>query len=685
LRENQLPLWNKYNGSGSPLLANFQTGAFYPLNIFYLFLPFQYAWTFQVMLEPLLASLFLYLFLKKLQIHSIASMLGGLVFAFCGFSVAWMMWNTIVHVIVWLPLILLAEEHLLRKWTKKWIGILIFAEISAIFAGHLQTLFYVLLITNTYLFCRIYQNNKMKDVRFSLRKFFTTLRPFIFVGITVGIITAVQWLPTLEYIAKTARGIDQAGWQQVGWFIPWQNLIQFIAPDFFGNPSTLNYWGVWNYAEFVGYVGISPLILSLFALFFRKDKKTLYFGSLFFLSLIFSLPTFFAKVPFLFSVPFLSTSQPTRLLMVTDFSLAILSAFGLDAFMKREKGIVYPIFFVGIILLLLWCYVLGLFPFFNVTVEEMIVARKNLFLPTLLFIGSSGLLIGGIFLRTKRLFMIILSIMLMLVAFDLLRFSTKFTPFVSPLYLYPTTKTISFLQKQQKPFRIMTTDSRMFPPNFSSIYGIESVDIYDPLYLVRYGEFVAASERGKPDINPPFGFNRIITPHNTDSMLINILNVRFILSLSDLHATQLKKVFQEGQSQIYENTNVLPRSFFVKNIFKAKDKQEAIEILFRKDFDPSVAAVVEGSHISSFSSDTIGTVDLPVYGENKVSVDTHNLRDGFLVLTDTYYPTWKAYILMKGGERREVPIIRTDYNFRGVFVPAGENTVVFYNTFMSLI
>jgi len=81
-------------------------------------------------------------------------------------------------------------------------------------------------------------------------------------------------------------------------FLPFQNLIQFVTPDFFGNPATLNYWGVWNYAEFVGYIGIIPLVVTFFALFFRHDKKTLFYGSLFFLSLLFSFPTFFAKIPY---------------------------------------------------------------------------------------------------------------------------------------------------------------------------------------------------------------------------------------------------------------------------------------------------------------------------------------------------------------------------------------------------
>ena len=43
LRSGQLPLWNPLVGSGAPLAANLQTGAFYPLNFLYLILPTEYA------------------------------------------------------------------------------------------------------------------------------------------------------------------------------------------------------------------------------------------------------------------------------------------------------------------------------------------------------------------------------------------------------------------------------------------------------------------------------------------------------------------------------------------------------------------------------------------------------------------------------------------------------------------
>src|SRR3989344_5254655 len=50
-KKNELPLWNPYNFSGTPLLANFQSGAFYPFNLLFFVFPFENAWTFLIILQ----------------------------------------------------------------------------------------------------------------------------------------------------------------------------------------------------------------------------------------------------------------------------------------------------------------------------------------------------------------------------------------------------------------------------------------------------------------------------------------------------------------------------------------------------------------------------------------------------------------------------------------------------------
>ncbi|MDP3998071.1 MAG: YfhO family protein, partial [bacterium] len=674
IKKGQWPLWNPYSFSGTPLLANLQSSPFYPLNLLFFVLPFNLSWGLLIFLEPLLAGGFLYLYLRNLNLEKWSSILGAISFSFSGFFIAWLEWGTTIHSALWLPLVLLsidkiysyfrlsenakippeargakggkAQSAKLQVKTKNliaWGGVFIFSLISSFFAGHLQTFFYVGVVSVVYVLTRWWQYKR--GVRVILL--------FAICYLLFVILTAVQWAPALQFINLSGRELDQIGWQNEGWFIPWQNFIQFLAPDFFGNPATLNYWGVWNYAEFIGYVGVLPFILALYALIWRQDKKTLFFGSIFFLSLLFAFPTPLAKIPYQLQIPFFSTSQPTRLLFLTDFSLAVLAAMGLDFLLKfvsinraiRTRGLVKRIgsavFIVLLILAGLWIFTYGGPSWFKtISAENFAVSKRNIVLPTALFLSSVLLLLALAIKKIPRI--VITGGILIFVVFDLLRFGQKFTPFSKEKWIFPNTKTIEFLQMQEKPFRIMVADRRIFPPNFPVAYHLESIEGYDPLYLSRYAELIAASERGKPDISPPFGFNRIITPQNYESKIIDLLNVKYILSLSDLKSDKLRKVFEEGETKIYENLDVLPRAFFVENVEAVKSKEEAVNVMFASDFDPQKTAVVEAQEtlpIMSFKCLNCQAKILD-YRENKVKIETENEADGFLVLTDGYYPTW---------------------------------------------
>ena len=73
LKQGRLPLWNPYNFSGSPLLANFQSSALYPFGILYLLISEIDAWTILIILQPLLAVLFTYLLSRKIGVGEFGS------------------------------------------------------------------------------------------------------------------------------------------------------------------------------------------------------------------------------------------------------------------------------------------------------------------------------------------------------------------------------------------------------------------------------------------------------------------------------------------------------------------------------------------------------------------------------------------------------------------------------------
>ena len=66
-----------------------------------------------------------------------------------------------------------------------------------------------------------------------------------------------------------------------------------------------------------------------------------------------------------------------------------------------------------------------------------------------------------------------------------------------------------------------------------------------------------------------------------------------------------------------------------------------------------------------------GTATITDYGPNEVTITTEG-DGGLLVLSDQYYPGWRATI---DGDRAD--ILRADTVFRAVCVPPGSHTVRF--------
>ena len=58
--------------------------------------------------------------------------------------------------------------------------------------------------------------------------------------------------------------------------------------------------------------------------------------------------------------------------------------------------------------------------------------------------------------------------------------------------------------------------------------------------------------------------------------------------------------------------------------------------------------------------------------DGRITVTANSERGGFLVLSETYYPGWRARV---DGE--VTAILRTDVSLQGVMVPPGTHTVLF--------
>ena len=665
MADGVLPLWNPYQMAGYPLLANVQSAPFYPLNIVFLLLPFLSGWSLIVVSQPFLAFLFMYFYLRSIKRSSEAAILGAVTFSFSGFMISWLEWGTIGSTALWWPLALYGIERLLADKKKFVACFLIFISIVFSFlAGHTQTFFYGAVLFAAYCILRLFDVEKRKRV-------------FLPLLITAGV-TTVFLLPfvliQLQFIFFSARGVDQ-DWHAVGWFIPFVHAVQFIVPNFFGNPATGNYWGAWNYGEFIGYIGILPLVLALFAIVSIRSRLVYFFTGITLLSLLIVFPTPLSKLIFKFGVPFLSSAQPTRMLFLIDLSFAVLAALGMDTLAKQKRKAVYVL--IGISLVYTVIVVTGYMLAKNGIISQINwgVTSRNLILPA----GFLTAAIGSVLLffsLPKKINRYVPSLFIFLTLVDLFMVASKYNTFSKKEYFFPQTKTIDYLQKNAGQQRIMVADRGVLHPNIPTIYKIQAIDGYDPLYLYRFGELFASAGRGRPDIQSPFGYFRILTTEHYQTPIINLLGVKYVLSLRDIESIYLKKVFQEGETRVYQNLNVLPRTFFVKKVESVPDKQKAIEFLYRYDLLENAVVENEDSLRGVYAS---GSATIVEYKPEKVSIKTENDDKGFLMLTDTFYPTWKATI-----DGTPAVIHRSDFNFRGLVVPPGEHAVVFSNTFFSL-
>src|SRR5213080_1077586 len=59
LQQGQIPFWNPYSFGGTSHLANYQSAVLSPLNLLFFFMSFRDAWSILILLQPLLAGLFM--------------------------------------------------------------------------------------------------------------------------------------------------------------------------------------------------------------------------------------------------------------------------------------------------------------------------------------------------------------------------------------------------------------------------------------------------------------------------------------------------------------------------------------------------------------------------------------------------------------------------------------------------
>ena len=679
LKNGQIPLWNPYNFSGTPFLANFQNGFFYPFNLLFLLFSKLDAWTLYILFQPFLSALFTYIFLRELRVSKISSVFGGLVFAFSSYMVVWMEYGNIGHSIIWLPFLLFLTEKLINKKSVGYSILFISALTLSIFAGYIQTSIYLFIFSLAYMLFRLHQEKKLKSkILFHLSLLF----------ILPVFISSIQLFPTIElflYSAREAYSVSAIS----KLLIPPMHIATIFAPDFFGNPATRNYFLEGTYIERVSYIGVIPLLFFVLAMGKKVPKIFWFFlaSCITVLLLSFSNPISFFL--YSFKIPVLSTGVPTRIMYLFGFSAAICSAMGFDIWLKQKNIRILPqITILSVVYITLWLSVL-LIPRIESNpqlLQNLLISKRNLILPTFIFLSGLCLLIMSRFIGRKHL---LAFVFIALLLFEQFYFFRKITPFSPKEFFYPKTSVLSKLKEIQGLERMWGFEDGYMEANIQTHEKIFSTDGYDPLFIKRYAELVNSGKNGKLEsvprsyvIIPPSSGESLNNNHYRD-VLLDLLGVKFILNKNEslkeknepdylaFPQKEYSLIYQKTPWQIYKNNDTLPRFFLTDSFVVEKDKEKIIPRLYDYKRDAKTVILEEDFNIPIQKGK--GKIKLVKYSPNKIIFYVDTQSNNILFLSDTYYPGWKAYV-----DNKETRIYRADYAFRAIFIPSGKHTIIFF-------
>ena len=261
---------------------------------------------------------------------------------------------------------------------------------------------------------------------------------------------------------------------------------------------------------------------------------------------------------------------------------------------------------------------------------------------------------------------LVVGVLAVIALVDLFRFDSRFIIVIDPNEYYRKSPVVEFLKERQKeePFRVFMLP-KTYPDNYLALYRIEEVSLtaMHGNHLRIYDEFVGRHQQN---------------PNLTHPNFMNLLNVKFLLSPSPLNTPWTKQVFEAEGIYVYQNLNYLPRAFPVYSWEVEKDESRILSNLKKPQFDirEKIFLAEIPPKISSDTTKVSSTRIIPAkvydYRINSFRVDVEMQQDGFLLLSENYYPAWKAYV-----DGKETKVYRADYLFRAVPLDKGEHEVEF--------
>lgn len=490
-----------------------------------------------------------------------------------------------------------------------------------IFAGFPQLTFYSLVALTIFFLLKLPQRSRFKYI------------PIYLCSIILGLgLAAIQILPTYEFLKISTRTPDPAAVLKAFPYKP-INLIQFIRPFALGTPQDGSYplwqpgeWGI--FWESTTYIGLIPLSLSLAVLlsqlFKNKDiqrKNILLFGLLGLMSLLLALG-FWGPLHPIFSFPPLSIFRvPSRFLLIVQFAMVILSAFFLQKI--KNRFVVCAIILISIADLYIH--------FANYNPIDK--AQKWLEDPQTAQIIKPGQ--GG------RVY------------------------------------TIGQMEAWNKVFKKsgwQDTNYYYFARNFldqnsNLIFGIDQFSAYESLLTKRSSALNGLITNGIKIKNEK------VALEDSSLRLLTVENVGYFISPFEIENQNVEKEAEvkENQNTVYIFKNRLnPKRLFMTDKYKiAGTIPQLASQLTTNDFSPQEEVIIEKAPKTEMLL-THWSGQIVRDSSDSIEIDASVAGKGLLILSDSYYPDWKAYV-----DEKETEIFAANINERALLLNEGNHRVVF--------
>ena len=443
-----------------------------------------------------------------------------------------------------------------------------------------------------------------------------------------------------------------------------------------------------------------PLLLTFIAIFNRKNKHVIIFTIIGLFALFFSFGKYSIIFPSFYEYfPFFDTFRaPARFLYVYAFSISILAGLGLELLIiiLHKPNVMFLntmkiIFLFGLIFLpvILFLNFKGL----DVSFYEKLILNNSYavglnhkllyeYLTKDILLAASFLICFSIIILLKIKNRINLNfvkiIIVSIIILDLWIFNFKIISTKKITEVYDTPQFINKINKDKEIFRVFDKEGYYLP--LLERNKIENVTGIHSLYIKDYQRFLLSigAHKNKP-YESFFEIEKINFP-----IFLNLLNTKYVLSNTEIMNDSLKKISKHSNVHInylqkvekklfvYQNKNLLPRAYIVPNAI-VLSKNNVLDKLKSKNFDPKNEVILQKNpNMRLNNSSFYKEVKISYRDPNKIQLNTTLENPGFLVLSEVFYPGWKAY-----DNNKETEIYKANYILRSIYLDKGTHRITF--------